>query len=327
MAVTIRDVARAAGVHISTVSRAFSNPHLVSPATRERVMAAAAELGYRPNPAARSLITGRTHNLGLIVADIANPYFPSLIKAAERQARQRGYYVFVTDTDEDPAVEAELVNALANQVDGIVLCAPRMTNREIEEKTDAPLVVINRKVNGVPAVLMDLAGGARAALEHLAGLGHRDIVFLSGPPSSWTSREVRRGATASAAASGARLSVIGPGQPTEQGGEAAADQVASSGATAVLAHNDLMALGLVNGLARHGMRVPDDISVIGIDNISASRFATPKLTTLATPAAAAGRAAVDMLLREDSSSAAQLILGTTLIPRESTGPAPRHRIA
>src|SRR5919112_2031280 len=115
VAATIRDVARASGVHVSTVSRTFSAPHLVNTETRSRVLAVAEAPGYRPNRAARALTTGRTHNLGLIVADISNPFFPPLIKAAQAQARLRDYHVFIADTNEDPAVEAELVQALAKQ--------------------------------------------------------------------------------------------------------------------------------------------------------------------------------------------------------------------
>src|SRR3954464_7932062 len=144
VSVTIRDVARASGVHISTVSRTFSAPHLVNPHTRSRVLACAEQLGYRPNRAARALITGRTHNIGLIVADIANPFFPPLIKAAEREARLRDYHIFVADSNEDPAVEEELVRALAKQVDGILLVSPRLANSVIEGLSrEVALVVVN----------------------------------------------------------------------------------------------------------------------------------------------------------------------------------------
>src|SRR5215468_6883688 len=129
---TIRDVARASGVHISTVSRSFSAPQLVNPETRSKVLETAEKLGYRPNRAARALITGRTHNIGLIVADIANPFFPPLIKAAEREARMRDYHIFVADTDEDPRVEEELIQTLTKQVDGVLLCSPRLSNRAID---------------------------------------------------------------------------------------------------------------------------------------------------------------------------------------------------
>jgi len=313
MSVTIRDVARVSGVHVSTVSRTFSAPHLVNPATRARVLEFAEQLGYRPNRAARALITGRTHNLGLIVADIANPFFPPLIKAAESHARGRDYHVFVADTDEDPGVEEELVHALAKQVDGILLCSPRMNTTQIEKLAhDVPLVVVNRPVPAVPAVLMDVAQGARLAIEHLARLGHSEIALLGGPRGSWTNREIRRAATLSARGTGGRLTVLGPHPPTEESGVAQAEAVLRTGATAVLAYNDLMAVGLIDGLDRLGVRVPHDVSVVGIDNTARTR---PALTTVATPTAAAGRAAVDILLQRTT---AVLTLPTELIVREST---------
>jgi LacI family transcriptional regulator len=322
---TIRDVARESGVHISTVSRTFSAPHLVNPDTRSRVLACAEHLGYRPNRAARALITGRTHNIGLIVADIANPFFPPLIKAAESQARHRDHHIFVADTNEDAAVEEELVHALAKQVDGILLCSPRMSNSLIEQLSrEVPLVVVNREVAGLPSVVMDVAQGARRAVEHLTGLGHREIALVAGPRGSWTNKEIRRAAANAARAAGADLTIIGPNPPTEGGGLAVAEQVTRAGATAVLAYNDLMAIGLIEGLDAHGVRVPEDVSVVGIDDIALSRLTRPKLTTVATPTAAAGRAAVDMLLAhgDDRRTTAQVTLQTELVIRDSTGPGP-----
>ena len=325
MPATIRDVARASGVHVSTVSRTFSAPHLVNPDTRSRVLSSAESLGYRPNRAARALITGRTHNIGLIVADIANPFFPPLIKAAESQARLRDYHLFVADTNEDPVAEEELVHALAKQVDGVLLCSPRMSNDLIEKlRREVPLVVVNRPVEGLPAVVMDVASGARAAIEHLTALGHRDLALLGGPRGSWTNREIRRSATATAKAAGATLTILGPFQPTEAAGQAASEAVLRTGATAVLVYNDLMAIGLLEGLHERNVHVPGDISVVGIDDIMISRLVRPKLTTVATPAAAAGRAAVDMLLQPDEEhrATALVTLQTQLVIRDSTGPAP-----
>ena len=323
--VTIRDVARASGVHISTVSRAFSAPHLVNPETRNRVLAVAADLGYRPNRAARGLITGRTHNIGLIVADIANPFFPPLIKAAQTQARERDYAVFVADTDENPAVEEELIQALAKQVDGVLLCSPRLSNRSISQlRGKVPMVVVNRHVTGVPAVLMDVAGGARQAIEHLAGLGHERVALVAGPAASWTSGQIRRAAAAAARAAGIRLEVFGPNPPTVQGGASAAGQVAAAGVTGVLAYNDLVAIGLLEALGQRGVRVPDDVSVVGVDNTAHSQFTRPKLTTIAMPTATAGRIAVDMLLQivthAGGATAPRTTLDTTLVVRESTAP-------
>jgi LacI family transcriptional regulator len=328
MPATIRDVARASGVHASTVSRTFTTPHLVNPETRSRVLTTAENLGYRPNRAARALITGRTHNLGLIVADIANPFFPPLIKASESYARQRDYHLFIADTDEDPIVEEELVQALAKQVDGLLLCSPRMSNGLIDRlRREVPLVVINRALAGVPTVVMDVGHGARLAIEHLAGLGHASIAFVAGPRTSWTNREIRKAATATARSCGVTLTVLGPNPPTERAGAAAAEAVHRCGATGVLAYNDLMAIGLIDGLRDRDLAVPDEISVVGIDDIALSRLTRPRLTTVANPTAAAGRAAVDMLLQhgEDRRTTAQVTLQTSLVVRDSTGPARKSR--
>ena len=325
MRATIRDVAEASGVHISTVSRTFSAPHLVNEETRDRVLAAAEALGYRPNRAARALITGKTHNIGLIVADIANPFFPPMIKAAESQARLRDYNIFVAETDEDPAVEEDLVRALSKQVDGVQLCSPRMSNSVIELLSrEVPLVLVNRQIPGMPCVLMDVAGGARTAIGHLVSLGHRKIALLGGPRGSWTSREIRKSATAAARAGGATMTVLSPNQPTVEGGLAVAEQVVREAVTAVLAYNDLMAIGLLEGLDGLGIKVPGDISVVGIDDIEMAQRVRPKLTTVANPTATAGRTAVDMLLQlgDDRRATAQVSLHTELIVRDSTGPGP-----
>ncbi|GII04406.1 LacI family DNA-binding transcriptional regulator [Planobispora takensis] len=326
MAVTIRDVARESGVHVSTVSRTFSSPHLVSVQTRNRVLAVAEGLGYRPNRAARALTTGRTHNLGLIVADIANPFFPPLIKAAQAQARERDYHVFVADTDENPLLEQELIETLCKQVDGVLLCSPRLSNRVIERLgVQVPFVVVNRRVKGSATVLMDVGQGVRAGIAHLVELGHRRLALLPGPSGSWTSEEMQAAATAAAAEAGADLTVLRPAGPTEQGGLAAAQAVAGAGATGVLCYNDLVALGLIEGLRKQGLCVPEDLSVIGVDDSLPGRLNRPKLTTITMPTAAAGRMAVDLLLAAVSAGESGIPtlarLETTLVVRESTGRA------
>ncbi|GAA1628638.1 LacI family DNA-binding transcriptional regulator [Nonomuraea maheshkhaliensis] len=310
-------MARASGVHVSTVSRTFSAPHMVNAATRSRVLTVAEELGYRPNRAARALTTGRTHNLGLIVADIANPFFPPLIKAAHAAARQRDYHLFVADTDEEAAAEEELVQAFSKQVDGVVLCSPRSSNKALERLAEqVPFVVINRRLRGAATVLMDVGHGARLAVEHLAGLGHTRVALVSGPAGSWTSAEIR---TAAEQVTGVDLVVVGPNAPTERGGYAAAARVRDSGATGVLAYNDLVAIGLIEGLGDLGLSVPADVSVVGIDDIVPGRLSRPKLTTVAMPTAAAGRLAVDLLIQEVTATTS---LETRLVIRDSTA-APR----
>jgi LacI family transcriptional regulator len=322
-------------VHVSTVSRTFSAPNLVNPETRSRVLAVAEQLGYRPNKAARALITGRTTNLGLIVADITNPYFPPMIKAAQNQARLHDHHIFVADTDEDPAVEEELVRTLAAQVDGILLCSPRMASAALEALArEVSIVVVNRVVEGIPAVLMDLDAGAHEAIDHLVDLGHTDLAYVGGPSHSWTNKELRRAAAAACRRRGGRLTQLGPFTPNHAGGRAAAEAVRASGATGVLAFNDSVAIGLTEALRQSGVAVPGDVSVIGVDDIPQAEY--DRLTTIATPTDEAGRTAIEMLLQREppgragrglpaghAGAAAPLAhrtLPTSLVIRDSTGP-------
>src|SRR5512140_2920400 len=215
MAVTITDVARAAGVSASTVSRALSLPEKVDPATRERVVRVAEHLGYRPNRAARGLITGRTGNLGLILPDLANPFFPSLVKTIQHHAHRADYQVLMMDTDEDPTAELGLVKSLAKQVDGVILCSPRMRPQELREAaTISPTVLVNRKARQVPAVVFDNVQGMGRILQHLAELGHEHVGFAGGPRSSWSNNERTRGLREAAAELGLELAELGHFAPT-----------------------------------------------------------------------------------------------------------------
>jgi LacI family transcriptional regulator len=199
------------------------------------------------------LITGRTNNIGLIVADIANPFFPPLIKAAESRARQRDHMVFVADTDEDPEVEEDLVHALAKQVDGILLCAPRMDDERIRKLArDVNLVIVNRDIPGLPVVVMDVAYGAHTAVRHLVSLGHTAIGLGTGPPNSWASREISHAVVAELEGGQADVMIMGPNQPTGEGGRRLTGRVVAQGVTAVLTYNDLMAVDLL--LAKDGDR-------------------------------------------------------------------------
>jgi DNA-binding LacI/PurR family transcriptional regulator len=336
VAVTIKDVAAAAGVSQSTVSRALTMPELVSPVTRARVQAAARALGYEPNRAARGLITGRTGNLGLVVPDLANPLFAAVVKGVQSAARAADYSVFIADTDEDATAELGLVRALAKQVDGIVLCSPRTPDEELAGAgADTPVVLMNRRVPGYPGITVDNADGMRQAIEHLAALGHRRIAYVAGPRSSWSNRERERGLRETAAAVGVDLVHLGHFPPRFDGGVAAADLALACGATAVVAYNDIVALGLLSRLGARGIPVPDRISVLGCDDIPMSAMTHPALTTVSVPQHEAGRAAVALLLAlladEDSGSAAATHrdLPTQLIVRATTGvaPAPDRRTA
>ncbi|WP_433721070.1 LacI family DNA-binding transcriptional regulator [Actinoplanes sp. CA-051413] len=327
MAVTIKDVARAAGVSPSTVCRALSTPELVRAETRERVQRSAAELDYSPNRAARGLITGRTGNLGLIVPDLGNPFFPGVVKGIQARAREADYAVFLADTDEDPAAEAQLVRTLAKQVDGIVLCSPRMSEQELRGVAAlTPVVLLNRRVGRLPAITFDNVDGMRQAVTHLTALGHRRIAYVAGPRASWSNRERVRGLRLAIAAAGAELVEVGPVQPQFDGGVAAADQVLAAGVTAVIAYNDVIALGLLSRLNARGIAVPATISVLGFDDIALSAMVHPSLTTVGLPMKSCGRAGVDLLLGllqdPDKYGSTRRELGTQLMVRGSTGPAP-----
>jgi LacI family transcriptional regulator len=326
--VTIKDVARVAGVSAATVTRALSNPDIVRPGTRERVRAAAADLGYHPNKAARGLITGRTGNLGLLVPDLANPFFPSIVKGVQARAHEADYAVFLADTDEDAAAETGLVRKLAKQVDGLMLCSPRMSEPELRALLgDTPLVLLNRRIARVPSVLPELLDGMRQAVSHLTALGHRRIAYVAGPRSSWANRERVRSLRTVAAAAGVDLVEIGNVTPQFEGGVAAADQVLAAAVTAVIAYNDLVALGLLNRFMSRGVAVPAEISVLGCDDIALAAMVHPALTTVALPKEQIGRAAVDLLLHlledPDQHGSARRELPTQLMVRASTGPAGR----
>ena len=327
MAVTIRDVARAAGVSASTVSRALSNPGMVDAATRDRVTAMAEHLGYRPNRAARGLITGRTGNLGLILPDLANPFFPSIVKGIQQQAHHSDYQVFVADTDEQPEAEIGLVRALAKQVDGIILCSPRMSSTDLREAAGlTPLILLNRKGASIPAVTIDNAAGTAQIIEHLVSLGHSRIGWVAGPRSSWSSKERVRGLRAACAARRVELVELGNFAPTFEGGHDAAESVVLSGVTSVIGYNDLVALGLLGALGQRGIDVPSRISVVGIDDIPTSTMVRPALTTLAIPKEESGRAAVDLLLTVMNDSEPRTptvrVMPLQLVVRQTTGPAP-----
>jgi DNA-binding LacI/PurR family transcriptional regulator len=323
---TIRDVARAAGVSVATVSRAYTEGGVVRDSTRERVLEAARRLGYRPNRAARGLITGRTGNIGLVVPDLANPYFHAVVKGAQARARRADYAVFIADSQEDAREETGLIAAMAKQVDGVVLCSPRMSEAALQSAArTATVVLLGRAARGLPAVTLDSADGMRQAVRRLVALGHRRIAYVPGPRRSWSDSERRRGLAEVAARCGVETPILGPVAPRFDGGGEAAGEVVASGATATVAFNDLVAAGHLHGLAAAGVRVPGEMSVVGFDDIPLAAMITPALTTVAMPTLAAGEAAVGVLLGRleegrDLAPDHPQVLPVALVERESTGP-------
>ena len=326
MSVTARDVARVAGVSVSTVSRALAKPDDVAPSTLAKVLDTARGMGYRPNLSARGLVTGRTGIIGLIVPDLENPFFASVTKGVQSRARTSEYAVIIADSDEDPSQEEHLARSLSKQVDGLVMCSPRAPTSVIAELAlECPLVLVNRECGDIPTVRIDNLEGIRQAMVHLHALGHRTIAWVGGPSQSWSNTE-RLAAlhTVAVLHPDTELIDLGSFKPYVSGGVAAADLVIASGATAVLAYNDLVAFGLLKRLRLRGVRVPEDISVVGVDNIPMSALTTPALTSVGIPLVSCGRAGVDILLslvREPSLPPVHHHdLSFQLVVRDSTGP-------
>ncbi|HEY4624508.1 MAG TPA: LacI family DNA-binding transcriptional regulator [Blastococcus sp.] len=321
-AVTLHDVAREAGVAVSTVSRALSDPQRVNARTREHVSAVAQRLGYRPNRLAQALPTGRTGMLAVLVPDITNPHNFGLVRGAEAQARAAGSTLVIADTQESPELEAAHLDRLGSSVDGFVLASSRLTDADLHELAERfPVVLFNRRVEGLPSLATDSADGSRQIVEHLAALGHRSIAYLAGPSAAWSDGERWRALSAAAEAAGVAVVRCGPFPPTLDGGPAAADIGLSTGATALVAFNDLLAIGVLRRLADRGVEVPGRVSVVGFDDIFGADFCHPPLTTVAGPVEEAGRALVDVLLA-DRAVAPTMTLPTHLRIRASTGPPP-----
>jgi LacI family repressor for deo operon, udp, cdd, tsx, nupC, and nupG len=328
--VTITEVAEAAGVAASTVSRAFSRPERVNRRTREHVVAVAERLGYEPNPTAQALESGKTRTIGLLVPDITNPYFAGVIKGAERASATAGLTLMLGDTQENPHQEAAMLRRLRRSVDGFVLSAPRLTDEQLHEAADrGPIALVNRAVPGLACVVADFDAGTMQIVDHLASYGHGSFVFAGGPAGSWSGRRRWLGLRSAARRRGMEATRFGPFQPTLAGGPAAADAVVTSGATAVVCHNDMLAIGLMRRLAQRGLSVPEDLSVVGFDDIFGADFCNPPLTTLAERTEDAGARAVEALVtqmpRRTTDQPAR-VLPTELVIRSSTSePARVHR--
>lgn len=324
MAATVREVAQLAGVSPSTVSRVFTAPDQVQEATRKRVTDAAQQLGYRPDPAARTLRSGRTESLGLVVPDIANPFFPPIVKAMQARARNHGYTLLVADCDEREADELETIDAIVKKVDGLVLWASTLSDGRLRElAAEIPLVLVNRHVEGIPELRISLTPGISQAAEHLRALGHTSCVFVNcSRPEHLRGKSIRE----TFDAQGLSVVELGPYDPRFETGLHAATLAVANGATAILAHNDLVAIGVLHQLARDGVDVPGQVSVIGIDDTLLAAMSIPALTTIRISPQAVATQAADLIVETINGSAPDRPseVGSRLIPRASTGPAP-HR--
>lgn len=323
--VTIDDVAREAGVSRQTVSRAMNGKGEISAATRRRVLATIEELDYRPSMFARGMRTQRAGTLGLILSDIANPFFPAVARGVFDAAAARGFSVVVHNTDAHAGAESAAAREILERgADGIIGFFEALSDDDLVAlHRRLPIVVADRRAPGpaVAAVSSDFATGTRLAVEHLHARGHRRLGMLDGAVGV---DHVRRHSFAATAAAGSPI-VTGP--PTITGGSAAAAQLLAEhpGTTALVAFNDLMAVGAIRALRERGRRVPEDCAVIGYDDLTLAADLDPPLTTVHTDKYELGRTLVEVLdgvvraRREEGTPPAveDRLLPATLVVRRS----------
>lgn len=336
---TIFDVAKAAGVSPSTVSRALNNG-AVSDRTRVRISKLADQLGYKANAAARELVTGNKDTIGLMLTDIGNYYFTDALKGVFSAAQSRGYRVNVLDLVLADDME-EAVCAMVKSTRGQILLSPRIDNTKIAQWfSPSTTVLASRVFDGFPSVVLNDRDGMVQAVRHLASLGHKRIAYVGGSEESW-SNEVRREAYADSCAEyGIEGVVLGPFEPSYVGGASAADAVMlEDGLTGVVAFNDLVACGLMGALQERGVRIPQDLSVVGVDDSVLSRVVRPQLTTVDIRQERMGAIAVQILIDKlegegaegpsrgrgagDSAGSFPATVPELLISRDSTARAPR----
>lgn len=327
----IREVARVACVSTATVSRTINGSDKVAPETAERVRNAIRQLKFYPNNNARALGSGRSSLYGLIISDITNPFFPELVRSFEEVAVQYGQEVLIANTNYDPVrMETCVRRMLQRKVDGVAILTSEMEAHLIDEFSirSIPMVFLDMGVpsEGISNIVLDYAAGVDAAVEHLAELGHSDIGFISGPM-SLTSAKIRLEAfIASLRRKRIRLhpGFIEEGDHRMGGGHDAMARLLSHPArpTAVMASNDLTAIGAMGAIFERGLSVPEDFSVIGFDDIDLSAFTQPPLTTIRVSRPDIARTAFRALFRPDREgpgAGAEFKIHPTLVKRKSTG--------
>jgi LacI family transcriptional regulator len=331
-AVTIADVAQAAGVSRATVSRVMNGRSTVDPTISARVQEAAIELNYRPSNVARSLSLGRTTTVALVVPDLGNPVFQQILSGVTSAAAEDGYRVLVADSAEDPGAEATLAREARARCDALILVSPRMPDATLDALLPdvAPAVVVNREVASAPSLVVDFADAMVQVVEHLVEHGHRRLAYLAGPPAS-VSDVARRHGLDLCCKRHPDLEVVelmtGSGIAA---GHEAARAVLASRVTGVVAFNDLVAFGLLAALNEAGVAVPADISVCGFDDIELAQYATPALTTVAVPQGDLGRHAwreLNTVIDNTAGAAESTRFGVRLEVRASTGPVPQTTVS
>lgn len=331
--ISIADIARVAGVSHTTVSRALRQSPLISSETRERIQRLAQEMGYTPNAIAQSLQTRRTSTIGLVVTSIDDPFLSDVVKGVEEVARAGGFSVLLSATHNDPDHEMSVIETFhRRRVDGILVASSRITNkyRNRLDLIKVPTVLINSQAQDelLHWVAVDDRAGAELAVEHLLSLGHRSIGYLGvscRPRSNQLRLQGYRHAMKSAGMpSHEKLIVIAPGTKASDEedvmmGQAALPRLLDAGVTAIFCYNDMVAVGVLIACQQRGITVPQDLSIVGFDDIRMASYVTPPLTTICQPKVELGSLAAEVMLDLLHNRPAQNhVLQPTLITRAST---------
>lgn len=324
--VTILDIAREAGVSPSTVSRVLNGTVPVASDKRDAVLAVVKRLRYQPSAVAQGLVRGRTGAVGVLTQSIASPFYGEVLLGIEQGLSGSGYHPIIASGNWRTEQEVAAFDLLsARRVDAMIMFAGVLSDERLRQAArDLPLVLIGRSVAGIErqCLRVDDLGGAEEATRYLLGLGHRQIAHIAGPSHHQDAADRRAGYARALAAAGLPLDeqLIVAGEYTEQSGLLAAQALLSRGAmfTAIFAANDQMAFGARLALYRHGIRVPDDVSLVGFDDQPVSAYTTPPLTTVRQPTHQLGRAAAQALLQLlDDQPIALPVVATELVVRES----------
>lgn len=329
----IREIARRAKVSTATVSRAINRVPTVDPQLAKRVWKVVDELGYYPNTQARALVLGRTRIFGLIVSEITNPFFPEIVQTFENLAVENNYEILLTSTVHNPKrMESAVRRMIERRVDGVAILTFGMEESLIEHLRDrkVPLVFVDvgPDVPGIANIRVNYLNGIRQAVQHLAALRHTDIAFITGPLELKSAIARRDAFKASMAEIGLSSELVVAGDHRMEGGMKAFHELhhLNSPPTAVLCSNDMTAIGFMREAYEQNVRVPEDMSVVGFDDIHLSEFTIPPLTTVQMSQQELARIAFEALLNEVGASASQGLhkyeLVTNLVLRRSTALAP-----
>jgi DNA-binding LacI/PurR family transcriptional regulator len=326
---SIKDIARLAHVSHPTVSRALQNSPLVNPRTAERIRKIADEAGYHASAVARGLVTRHTRTIGLVVTTAADPFTSEVFSGIEQEAQDRGYCVFLAESNADPQREREVVRTFAERrVDGIIVTSSRVGALYLPLLSEmmVPIVLVNNQHPGafVHSVMIRNHKGSRAAASHLIELGHRRIAYLGDHTGYQSDAERCAGYREALEIAGigfaSELAVLGDGKP--EGGHRAMDQLLALPCppTAVCCYNDMTALGAMRAIRLRGLRVPEDISVVGFDDLFFASYTQPPLTTVRQPMRRMGQLAMESLIKLMSGDASEIRIkvDAELIVREST---------